>query len=64
MLNLKRQTLYGYVSKKQIPFSKTMGKLYFSKLDLQNWIKSGCKAVENKHITVDNQLAKAVRKGK
>jgi excisionase family DNA binding protein len=40
-LNLSVPTLYGYVHKAEIPFSKPAKRLYFSKQELINWIKSG-----------------------
>jgi excisionase family DNA binding protein len=44
-LHLSVPTLYGYVSKKTIPFSKRPGskRLWFSKLELMDWIKTGRK---------------------
>jgi len=36
---LKRATIYSHVSKKKIPFIKKNGKLYFSKRELEDWIK-------------------------
>lgn len=40
-LNLAKQTLYGFTSKKLIPFIKRGKKLYFQKSDLQNWLQDG-----------------------
>jgi len=35
------QTLYKYVQDRKIPFMKKGGKLFFSRSDLENWIKEG-----------------------
>lgn len=40
-LELKKQTIYTYASKRQIPFHKKAGKLYFFKEEIMNWIKTG-----------------------
>lgn len=42
-LNLSVPTLYGFVSKRTIPFSKVGKRLYFSEAELTSWIKSGRK---------------------
>lgn len=42
-LHVKKQTLYSYVSKGQIPHHKKAGRLYFLKNELIDWIKSGNK---------------------
>ncbi|MBT0811056.1 helix-turn-helix domain-containing protein [Litoribacter ruber] len=42
-LHIQKQTLYGYVHKGIIPYSKRAGKLYFCKKDLIEWIKEGNK---------------------
>ena len=41
MLNLTKQTIYGLVHESKIPVSKKGRRLYFSKLELLAWIKSG-----------------------
>lgn len=45
LIKLSVPTLYGYVSRNEIPFSKRPNskRLWFSKLDLTNWIKEGRK---------------------
>lgn len=43
LLNLTVSTLYSKVSRKEIPVSKKGKSLYFSRIDLLNWIKSGKK---------------------
>ena len=42
-LNLSVPTLYGFVSKRTIPFSKGGKRLYFSEAELTTWVKSGRK---------------------
>lgn len=43
LIKLSVPTLYGYVSRNDIPFSKKGKRLYFSKQELNDWIKSGRK---------------------
>jgi excisionase family DNA binding protein len=43
LLNLSVPTLYGYVHRAEIPVCKRGKRLYFSKLDLLEWIKLGKK---------------------
>ena len=45
-LNLAKQTLYTFTSKRQIPFIKRGKKLYFKKADLESWLNEGKKATE------------------
>ncbi|UCS92205.1 helix-turn-helix domain-containing protein [Echinicola marina] len=40
LLDLKRQTIYSYVSKGIIPYYKKAGKLYFIRDEIENWIVS------------------------
>src|ERR1035438_4707617 len=40
-LNLAQQTLYGFTSKRAIPFLKRGKKLYFKKIELENWLLEG-----------------------
>lgn len=40
-LNLAIPTIYSLTSSRTLPHSKRGKKLYFSKVDLTNWIKSG-----------------------
>jgi len=51
---IKKSNLYQMVFKKKIPHSKPSGKfLFFSKLDLMNWISkrySKCKRVSRKYF--------------
>ena len=39
----KKQTVYGWVNQRLIPFHKTTKKLQFLKSEIDNWIKSGRK---------------------
>ena len=57
-LRLSVATIYGKVSKGQIPHSKPGKRLYFSKADLTKWIKDGRKKTQSelaaeapKHLT-------------
>jgi len=43
LLSLTTPTLYGLVHKRTIPFSKKSKRLYFSKTELTEWVKSGRK---------------------
>ncbi len=60
-LNLSRATLYGYVSRSEIPHMKRSKRLYFTKSDLTNWIKASRKRTVSE-IANDVQLIK--NKGK
>lgn len=48
-LNLSVNTLYGKVSRREIPFMKQGNRLYFSKTELVDYIKSG-KILSKKEI--------------
>ena len=41
MISLSVPTIYGLVSRKEIPVSKRGKRLYFSSIELTNWIKAG-----------------------
>lgn len=43
MLSLSVPTIYGLVSKSQIPSMKKSKRLYFSKEEITNWLKTGRK---------------------
>lgn len=45
-LNLAPQTLYGYTSKRLIPFVKKGKKLYFQKDKLEAWLMEGKKLTQ------------------
>ncbi|TXE07567.1 helix-turn-helix domain-containing protein [Algoriphagus aquimarinus] len=59
-LHVKRQTLYSYVSKGIIPHHKRAGRLYFSKSELIDWIKTGNK----RPFDVEEQAKKIISKRK
>ena len=42
-LNLAQQTIYGFTSKREIPFIKRGKKLYFRKSELKSWLMEGKK---------------------
>lgn len=42
-LKLARQTIYGFTSKRTIPFLKRGKKLYFRKEALEKWLSEGAK---------------------
>ena len=42
-LQLAKQTLYGFTSKRKIPFIKKGKKLYFKERDLEKWLETGRK---------------------
>lgn len=50
-LNLAVPTIYGLVSRREIPFSKKGKRLYFDRTELLEWIKTG------KHKTKDDILS-------
>ena len=41
MLGLSRMAIYGLVNRKRIPYCKIGKYLYFSRYDLDSWIRSG-----------------------
>lgn len=51
-LNLAIQTIYGYTSRRAIPFYKPYKKVYFLKSELEEWVKQGKKPL--KEIAVSN----------
>ena len=52
-LRVKPRKIYDLVSKEEVPFSKVMGKLLFSKEEVANWITGNNKSVENKNYLPD-----------
>jgi excisionase family DNA binding protein len=50
-VNLTVPTLYGFVSKRTIPFSKMGKRLYFSETELTSWIQSGRKSTRSEMLT-------------
>ncbi|PZX52455.1 AlpA family transcriptional regulator [Algoriphagus ratkowskyi] len=59
-LHVQKQTLYSYVSKGIIPNHKRAGRLYFSKNELIDWIKSGNKRA----FDVEKEAQKIISKRK
>ena len=49
-VNLTVPTIYGFVSKRTIPFSKVGKRLYFSETELTSWIQSGRKQTRDELI--------------
>lgn len=62
-LHVKKQTLYSYVSKGIIPHHKRAGRLYFSKTELIDWIKSGNKRPFDVEEEAQKIISKRKRKG-
>lgn len=59
-LGLSIQTIYSKVSRGDLPFMKRSKKLYFSKLELMDYLKQG-KRVSNSEIErLAGQLAKSI----
>jgi excisionase family DNA binding protein len=52
-LNLAQQTLYGFTSRREIPFIKRGKKLYFRKSELKNWLLEG-KKKSKKELSDEN----------
>ena len=40
LLSVARPTMYGYIYKNTIPYMKRRGRVYFSKSELVDWLKS------------------------
>lgn len=58
ILHLSVPTIYGYVSRNEIPFSKKGKRLYFSKSELIEWIKQGRKKTLAEIAALANQSVK------
>ena len=52
-LRVKPRKVYDLVSKEEVPFSKVMGKLLFSKEEVANWIAGKNNSVDNKKYLPD-----------
>ena len=52
-LRVKPRKVYDLVSKEEVPFSRVMGKLLFSKEEVANWIAGNNNTVENKNYLPD-----------
>ena len=58
-LNLSVQTVYGYVHRSEIPVCKVSKRLYFSKKELTEWVKSARKHTLAEASTIaENHLLK------
>lgn len=56
-INLAKPTIYGLVSRNEIPHSKKGKRLYFSKQELLSWIKSGRrKTVSELKVEAENMI--------
>lgn len=61
-LSLAVPTIYGLVSRNEIPYSKKGKRLYFSKQELLDWVKSGRNKTKAEiSAEADNYLSKAKR---
>lgn len=61
-LSLAVPTIYGLVSRNEIPYSKKGKRLYFSRLELMDWVKSGrSKTRAEIAAEADDYLAKRKR---
>ena len=64
-LNLKDSTIYGLVRDSKIPSFKKGNRLYFSKTELTNWVKSGRKLTKTDvYANAHNNLSVSKRGGK
>lgn len=59
ILSLSVATIYSLVSRAEIPVSKKSKRLYFSKLELTDWIKSGRKKTNAEIATEANSYIKS-----
>lgn len=50
-LNLATQTIYGYTSRRAIPFYKPYKKVYFLKSELEEWVKQGKKPLKEIRVS-------------
>lgn len=63
LLNLSVTTLYGYVSRAEIPVMKKSKRLYFSKKELFDFVKAGKrKTVSEIEADAENSLANHKKK--
>ena len=47
-LRVKPRKVYDLVAKEEVPFSRVMGKLLFSKEEVANWVSGKKNSVDNK----------------
>ena len=62
-LKLSVPTLYGLVSRCQVPVNKRGKRLYFSKQDLTEWVKAGRKKTQNEIQAEANQYLNSKKRG-
>jgi len=58
LLQLSKQTIYGLVNRKKIPFHKRGKKLYFLKKEIIEWVTSGKDEEKTINNKVDEFLSK------
>ena len=59
-LFLTRPTIYSKVCRREIPFSKRGGKLYFFRDDLIEWIKEGANSPQHPQHRADQLLTRKI----
>lgn len=58
-LGLAKQTVYQLVSKNSIPSMKRAGKLYFSRQEIEKWLKANRRiSAEDAMAMIDSRIAK------
>ena len=62
LLQLSKQTIYGLVNQKKIPFHKRGKKLYFLKTEIINWVVAGRGKKETPEDRLDSFLIKKTKK--
>ena len=60
-LKLSVPTLYGFVSKREIPFSKVGKRLYFTEGELKVWIQSGRKRTRAETASSSESILKPIK---
>lgn len=64
-LGLKKQTVYGLVSKRQIPFHKKCSKLFFIKSELLSWLKEGDEKADAELLSIaENNITRHKKRRK
>ena len=61
-LSLSVPTIYGLISKKELPVMKRSKRCYFSKVELINYLKQGRKKTAGETATAAEQYTKAKQK--
>ena len=62
LIRLSVPTLYGYVSRNEIPFSKKGKRLYFSKQQLFEWVQEGRRKTKSEIQLEANSYLKLSKK--